>query len=215
MGGGGEEGEKESVLAWVVFASFFLSSAPERHLGGLGRASLQDWCAPRPSWPSRLHGGEGRVNHRRDPEHQRALDRLPPTDLKRSRQCRTAVSDWGTCGAAREEGPSPGRVAWNHLHTGAAPWEVPPLTLLDQFELVAGDNWFGWPCDAKPRNCAAPIFARPDEAPAPGRTRPLQPHVGGCCRISSVRPICPALGVALQFHVVLRPISLFLEYRTN
>jgi peptide/nickel transport system substrate-binding protein len=89
-----------------------------------------------------------------------------------------AMSDWGTMVARRAKKDPPDQGGWNLFHTtvgGTAMFS--PLTNFAINSGCAGDNWFGWPCDAKTEELRSVYIRAADEAPSRAALEALHRHL--------------------------------------
>jgi peptide/nickel transport system substrate-binding protein len=78
-----------------------------------------------------------------------------------------AVSDWGTMVARRAKKDRPGQGGWNIFHTTVGGTNMSsPLSNFAINSGCGGDNWFGWPCDAKTEELRNAYIRAADEAPS-------------------------------------------------
>jgi len=89
-----------------------------------------------------------------------------------------AVSDWGTMVARRAKKDPPGQGGWNLFHTTVGGTGMSsPLTNFAINSSCGGDNWFGWPCDAKTEELRSAYIRAADEAPSRAALEALHRHL--------------------------------------
>jgi peptide/nickel transport system substrate-binding protein len=89
-----------------------------------------------------------------------------------------AVSDWGTMMARRAKKDPPGQGGWNLFHTTVGGTGMSsPLTNFAINSSCGGDNWFGWPCDAKTEELRSAYIRAADEAPSRAALEALHRHL--------------------------------------
>jgi peptide/nickel transport system substrate-binding protein len=89
-----------------------------------------------------------------------------------------AVSDWGTMVARRAKKDPPGQGGWNLFHTTVGGTGMSsPLTNFAINSSCAGDNWFGWPCDAKTEELRGAYIRAAEEAPSRAALEALHQHL--------------------------------------
>jgi peptide/nickel transport system substrate-binding protein len=89
-----------------------------------------------------------------------------------------AVSDWGTMVARRAKKDPPAQGGWNLFHTTVGGTAMSsPLTNFAINSSCGGDNWFGWPCDAKTEELRSEYIRASDEAPSRAALDALHRHL--------------------------------------
>jgi peptide/nickel transport system substrate-binding protein len=89
-----------------------------------------------------------------------------------------AVSDWGTMVARRAKKDPSAQGGWNLFHTTVGGTAMSsPLTNFAINSSCSGDNWFGWPCDAKTEELRNEYIRASDEAPSRAALEALHRHL--------------------------------------
>jgi peptide/nickel transport system substrate-binding protein len=90
-----------------------------------------------------------------------------------------AISDWGTMVARRAKKDAPGHGGWNLFHTTLGGWTnmSSPLTNFAINSSCSGDNWFGWPCDAKTEGLRSAYIHAAEEGPSRTALEALHSHL--------------------------------------